>query len=82
MALGLDKPNTAQPYGAPTPPTRLTRRWRDACISLDLPRCISRRMGHANPQHPLTLFDKVETTAAEVFEAALTRGTRGETSDT
>jgi len=43
MALRLGKPNAetllfAEPDGSPTPPRRLTTRWREACVSLDLPR--------------------------------------------
>src|SRR5262249_55878269 len=112
LALGLGKADAdtllfAEPDGEPTPPRRLTTRWRDACTSLDLPRVsihslrhthaslliakrhdivqISRRMGHAKPTVTLNiyghLFDRVDTAAAEIIEAALTRGPRGGTSE-
>jgi integrase len=112
MGLGIGKPDAdtllfGEPDGSPVPPNRLTRRWQDACISLDLPRVsfhalrhthaslliakghdvvrISRRMGHAKPTVTLNiyghLFDKVDTAAATVIEAALTRGPRGGTSE-
>ena len=43
MALGLGKPDAdtllfAEVDGSPTAPNRLTRRWQDACVRLDLPR--------------------------------------------
>ena len=42
LALGFGKPDGqtllfSQPDGSPIPPNRLTRRWQDACRSLDLP---------------------------------------------
>src|SRR5215813_14252458 len=53
MALGLGKPDGdtllfAEPDGAPTPPNRLTRRWQDACVSLDLPRVSFHALRHTH----------------------------------
>jgi integrase len=53
MALGLGKPNTdtllfAEPDGSPTPPRRLTTRWREACVSLDLPRVSFHALRHTH----------------------------------
>ena len=53
MALGLGKPNAdtllfAEPDGSPTPPRRLTTRWREACVSLDLPRVNFHALRHTH----------------------------------
>jgi integrase len=53
MALGLGKPNAdtllfAEPDGSPTPPRRLTTRWREACVSLDLPRVSFHALRHTH----------------------------------
>src|SRR5262249_19334046 len=36
----------AEPDGSWTPPNRLTRRWRDACVSLGLPRVSFHALRH------------------------------------
>jgi integrase len=51
IALGLGKPDDdtllfAEVDGSPTPPNRLTRRWQDACESLDLPRVSFHALRH------------------------------------
>jgi len=53
MALGLGRPDAdtllfAEPDGSPTPPNRLTRRWQDACVSLDLPRVSFHALRHTH----------------------------------
>jgi integrase len=53
MALGLGKPDDdtllfAEPDGSPTAPNRLTRRWQDACVSLDLPRVSFHALRHTH----------------------------------
>jgi integrase len=53
MALGLGKPDDAtllfaEPDGSPTAPNRLTRRWQDACVSLDLPRVRFHALRHTH----------------------------------
>ena len=51
MALGHGKPDGdtllfAEADGTPTAPNRLTRRWQDACVSLDLPRVSFHALRH------------------------------------
>jgi len=53
MALGLGKPDAdsllfAELDGLPTAPNRLTRRWQDACVSLDLPRVSFHALRHTH----------------------------------
>jgi integrase len=53
MAMGLGRPDGeallfAEPDGSPTPPNRLTRRWQDACVSLDLPRVSFHALRHTH----------------------------------
>jgi integrase len=53
LALGLGKPDAetllfGEPDGSPTPPNRLTRRWQDACASLDLPRVSFHALRHTH----------------------------------
>jgi integrase len=53
MVLGLGKPDAdtllfAEPDGSPTPPNRLTRRWQDACVSLELPRVSFHALRHTH----------------------------------
>jgi integrase len=53
LALGLGKPdeNTllfGNPDGSPLAPNRLTRRWQDACVALDLPRVSFHALRHTH----------------------------------
>jgi integrase len=53
LALGLGKPDPdtllfGEPDGSPTPPNRLTRRWQDACVSLDLPKVNFHALRHTH----------------------------------
>jgi integrase len=53
MALGLGRPNAetllfGELDGSPTPPRRLTTRWREACVSLDLPRVSFHALRHTH----------------------------------
>ncbi len=53
MALGLGRPDSemllfGEPDGSPTPPNRLTRRWLDACVSLNLPRVHFHALRHTH----------------------------------
>src|SRR5262249_42025570 len=51
MRLGKPDADTllfAEPDGEPTPPRRLTTRWRDACTSLELPRVSFHALRHTH----------------------------------
>jgi integrase len=53
MALGLGKPDAdtllfGEPDGSPTPPRRLTTRWRETCVSLDIPRVSFHALRHTH----------------------------------
>jgi integrase len=59
LGVGLGKPNAdtllfGEPDGSPTPPRRLTTRWREACVSLGLPRVSFHALPHTRP-HSLRL---------------------------
>ena len=51
--MGLGRPNAetllfGELDGSPTPPRRLTTRWREACVSLDLPRVSFHALRHTH----------------------------------
>ena len=53
LALGLGRPDGqtllfSQPSGSAIPPNRLTRRWQDACVALDLPRVSFHGLRHTH----------------------------------
>jgi integrase len=53
LALGLGKPDDdtllfGNPDGSPLAPNRLTRRWQDSCVALDLPRVSFHAIRHTH----------------------------------